>query len=111
MPSKVVSDILWTLSTNASFPNVDVSLTSLCQHQICYTDWTYGEWTMYLQRSVDGGTSAPAYQTIGTRTGYVSQDSPSNRTFTNVRNQGIMRVVVQIAGSAYHGPVHFIEYI
>lgn len=40
-------------------------------------------WTMKLQRYSGG-----SWRTIGTRTGYTSENSPSNRTFTNVIRNG-----------------------
>lgn len=103
MTSKVVSGVLWSQSVNPAFPNVNVSLNSSCQHTLCYGDWTYGEWTMELQRRVDS-TIPPYYrwETIGSRTGYVSDDSPSHRTFTNVRKEGSIRVHTLIKKSAYH---------
>lgn len=50
-------------------------------------------WDMYLQRY---HSYSNAWQTIGTRTGYVSFDSPSNRTFTNIlKKNAQLRVYVR----------------
>ena len=51
-------------------------------------------WKMELQRYTSG-----SWTTIGTRTGYVSSSSPSDRTFTNVlRNGSSMRVKTTFYG-------------
>lgn len=48
------------------------------------------DWTMYLQRYENG-----RWNTIGTRTGYLSYSSPSDRTFSNIAVKGApMRVKV-----------------
>lgn len=106
MASKVVNGVLWTQTVNAAFPNVHVSLNSACQDPLCYGDWTYGEWSMVLQRRT-GGT----WRNIGSRTGYVSSSSPSHITFTNVRKEGPMRVYTIISSSAYHRSVTLIDHI
>lgn len=106
MSSKVVNGVLWSQTANPAFPSVSVSLNSACQDPLCYGDWTYGEWTMYLQRRT-GGT----WQTIGSRTGYVSSSSPSHRTFTNVKKEGPMRVFTIISESAYHSRVELIDHV
>lgn len=108
MSSKVVNGVRWTQSARPSFPNVNVSINSACSgtDQGCYSQWTYGEWTMILQRRT-GGT----WRNIGSRTGYVRDNSPSNRTFTNVRKDGPMRVYTIISSSAYHGSVTLIDHI
>ncbi|MCO0600447.1 hypothetical protein NGI46_24180 [Peribacillus butanolivorans] len=52
------------------------------------TSYPYYEWTMYLQRYTNG-----AWSNVGSRTGYISGDSSSNRTFTNVADKNTkMRV-------------------
>ena len=101
MTSKVVDGVLWTQTASPDFPNINVSLTSACRDQLCYGDWTYGEWTMYLERKEAPGS----WVVIGKRTGYVSMTSPSHRTFTNVVNKSSIRVRTIIDPSAYHGVV------
>lgn len=51
-----------------------------CTHDYCQLDWT-----MRLQRLVWNHDGSKRWKTIGTRTGYVSSQSPSHRTFTNVK--------------------------
>jgi hypothetical protein len=110
MASQVVDGVLWTQTANPAFPNVNVSLTSACQAPLCYGDWTYGEWTMHLQRYANPGAGQPGeWVTIGTRDGYVSSSSPSNRTFTNVASTGAIRVRTVIRSSAYHGSITLIS--
>lgn len=110
MASRVVDGVLWTQSVNPDLPDVHVSLTSACQAPLCYNDWTYGEWVMELQRFMSPGAGQPgAWGTIGVRDGYVSSNSPSNRTFTNVANTGDMRVRTVIRSSAYHGSITLIS--
>ena len=88
MASKVVNGVLWTQTVNAAFPNVHVSLNSACQDPLCYGDWTYGEWSMVLQRRT-GGT----WRNIGSRTGYVSSSSP---TFAKKVQCEFIRLSVQV---------------
>lgn len=40
---------------------------------------SYFDWTMYLQQYYRG-----AWRTIATRSGYITETSPSSRTFTNI---------------------------
>lgn len=62
--------------------------------EVTFKVWTQAhlnvrtEWDMSLYRKVGG-----EWVLGGTRSGYVSNDSPSNRTFTNVRSGEIMVVV------------------
>lgn len=52
------------------------------------------DWTMKLQRYVDG-----AWKTIGTREGYVVYGSDSHRTFTNIAKTGKkLRVRLTVTG-------------
>ncbi|MFD2133755.1 hypothetical protein ACFSKI_21300 [Pseudogracilibacillus auburnensis] len=106
MSTKIVNGVRFTQTTNPAFPSVHVSLNSSCHDPLCYGDWTYATWTMYLQRRVNG-----TWTTIGTRTGYVSSSSPSHRTFTNVRKQGPMRVMTMINSSAYHDSAQLIDHV
>src|SRR5699024_2153660 len=107
MASKVVDGVRWTQTARGNFPNVNVSVNSACAAQGCWSRyWTYGEWTMMLQRR-----GANGWNTIGTRTGYVSEDSPSHRTFTNVKKQGAIRVVTMIKESAYHRAITLIDHV
>lgn len=82
------------------------ALTMLAMSLPCSSDHTYAEWTMYLQRYQpdpnDPQLPPNPWETIGTRTDYVSSDSSSHRTFTNVGNNGTIRVLVLFKRSAYH---------
>lgn len=73
--------------------NVDVRLST----QVSGTH----NWTMHLQRQVNG-----VWGTIGTqRTGFVSPTSASHRQFTNVGKQNAnMRVLLVINGTTYNSP-------
>lgn len=62
------------------------------------------DWTMKLQRRPNPHPET-AWTTVGTRTGYVSLSSPSNRTFTNVKSGYQMRVLIEVAGQANHSVV------
>ena len=62
--------------TDDGGPEINVSIEPT--DKIGLAPYTY-YWTMYLQRCTESRC-----ETIGTRTGYVSPDSPSHRTFTNV---------------------------
>jgi len=59
MSSQVIDGVLWTQTVNLAFPNVNVSLSSSSRNQLCYNDWTYGEWTMQLQRFMSPGAGQP----------------------------------------------------
>lgn|SRR5699024_3149008 len=77
--------------------NVDVRLTQYGYPTMAPHQKTY--WTMYLQRYTNG-----SWRTIGTRAGYVSYESPSPRTFNNVRKTGArMRCYVKF-NRAYLNP-------
>ncbi|PAD34218.1 hypothetical protein [Terribacillus saccharophilus] len=57
------------------------------------------DWEMELQRKTNG-----VWKTIGTFKGYVSAKSPSNRTYTNVRQTGSQRLLVSFwQGGSYKG--------
>lgn len=77
------------LSVTPSGNRVTVDLTCDCRHtksppgagvEADYT--TY--WIMRLQRY---NSSSKTWKTIGTREGYVSRKSPSNRVFTSIKKQ------------------------
>lgn len=68
------------------------------------------DWTMYLQRYNPLNQN---WETIGTRTGYLTKFSPSDRTFTGIKRTGHpLRVKVKLQtfddgdGGAYRGPVY-----
>lgn len=110
MSSKYEGGVQWSQTVNNRIPYVDVSLNSACADQLCYTDWTYGAWEMYLQRrEYSPATGQYYWDTIGTRSGYVQDNSPSHRTFTNVGNYGDIRVKTWIKEGAYHGAVYLYD--
>lgn len=79
------TDTIGSIATNEDYYYVYVSLRA---------DYTWlrqkWDWTMYLQRYENG-----RWNTIGTRTGYLSYSSPSDRTFSNIAVKGApMRVKV-----------------
>ena len=88
----------WTVNIcryNSGSSDVRVNMT--CSG----SSWTL-DWTMRLQRYVSG-----SWSTIGTRTGYLRNNSPSERTFTNVSRQNA-RTRVQVSfthGGDYRGAI------
>lgn len=66
-------------------------------------------WDMYLQRSNGNPPATRVWNTVGSRSGYISADSPSHRTFTNVGQPGsLMRVMVKFRQG---GSTHYMEFI
>lgn len=64
-------------------------------------NWLRFDWTMELQRYYSH--PGEGWQTIGTRSGYVTLDSPSPRTFTNIRAMNRrLRVVVRARDAGGH---------
>jgi len=62
------------------------------------------DWWMKLQR----WSSDTGWVTIGTRSGYISGTSPSNRTFTDViRGRSLMRVVLVFSAASTHYTDYF----
>lgn len=88
------ANLTFCLSKDSSNVNVSLHLTS------SGTGIVTLDWTMYLERYYSGS----GWRTVGTRTGYVSDTSPSHRTFTNVGGHGSqMRVAVYLprVGTAF----------
>lgn len=74
-------DVNLSICVSEDSSNVNCSLT--ISPPVAGVDFRY-DWKMELQRlGYNEG-----WNTIGTRTGYVSNTSPSNRTFTNVGRTG-----------------------
>lgn len=72
--------------------NIDVRLST--------TSATNQVWTMHLERLVNG-----SWTVIGTRDGFVRNNSASHRQFTNVGRPGAqMRVTLFIAGQTVRSP-------
>lgn len=69
--------------TCASNNGVNVDASIMPTEYAGLSDGSTAYWTMHLQR-----LEGEFYNTIGTRTGYVNIQSPSFRTFTNVRQGG-----------------------
>jgi hypothetical protein len=76
----------WTLCERVSGSSVLASITQRILQS--YVGDGRVDWRMRLQRwePVAPGQPHGGYVTIGTRTGYVSPSSPSNREFTGVRS-------------------------
>ncbi|MBO0587616.1 MULTISPECIES: hypothetical protein [unclassified Sporosarcina] len=71
-------DHLITLQTNQNGSTVDVSI-AVKQQGGGHGQSANTNWTMYLERAIND-----AWIPIGTRTGYTSNTSPSNRDFPNI---------------------------
>lgn len=90
---------IFTLCATSSGSNVNVTLT---QWTPSYIEAYNSNWTMRLYRWVNGG-----WKLGGTRTGYVSKISPSNRTFTDVL-RGRIKVEVSMDSPLFFNTIHVI---
>jgi hypothetical protein len=103
VPNDWEGDVPLSICVSTDYLNVKVSMET--QATIGAIGWWY-DWKMELQR-YDGG-----WKTVGSRTGWLSADSPSNRTFTNVLVSGKkMRVKVTFKYENYKGQIiSFVRY-
>ena len=77
---------------------------------LCNSSWTYANWTMALQRrEYSPATGNYYWNTIGSRKGYVQDNSSSNREFSDVGNHGDIRVQTHIQESGYHGECYLYD--
>lgn len=92
LPNPTLGDVDLDICVSESGSNVNASMKVFSK----VTSFTpYYEWTMYLQRYTNG-----AWSTVGSRTGFITGESPSNRTFTDVGVKNTkMRVKVVFDGS------------
>ena len=64
--------------------------------------WYKADWEMRLQEKVTHSDGTYSWNTVGSRTGWVNDESPSHRTFTNVRSTKYrtrhMRIYVNFTG-------------
>lgn len=81
-----------TVQARSTGSNVAVSMV-VARANNWSNSWNWRhDWTMQLQRQ----NSKKLWDTIGTRTGYLTGNSPSHRTFTNVKKTSYpLRLVVR----------------
>jgi len=67
----------------------------------------YGEWNFYWKMELQRYVTLSTWNTIDTRYGYVSETSPSNRTFSNIgKYNDPMRLVIH-----YYNDSGYNEYL
>lgn len=87
------NDFRLCVTPSGSSVSVDLTSSSYCTGTNKSGDKKI-YWDMLLQRY---NSSTKAWNTIGSRTGYVSKSSPSHRTFTNIKKQNAaLRIWVRI---------------
>lgn len=80
-----------TICANPSGSRVAVSINKEREKYPVSAYQNRNTWKMTLQRYENG-----RWNNVATRTGYVSSESPSNRTFTAIAQRGTMKVLLDI---------------